>query len=143
MENTRKNVFEFRMAPCGETRSRTRRRRGRDRSHNSLWVSMFHFAVCLSSLNSCCGFCLSFSFSLCFPFLRYPGLQASPAMFPLPFVFFSVCVSGLVFPRRFLLLFFVFGCPWGGDGEPFFQLWGAFSAEAGTFDFDRQYSTVF
>ena len=81
MKNTRKKVFEFRMAPCGETRSRTRRRRGRDRSHNSLWVSMFHFAVCLSSLNSCCGFCLSFSFSLCFPFLRYPGLQASPAMF--------------------------------------------------------------
>ena len=77
MENTRTNVFEFRMAPCGETRSRTRRRRGRDRSHNSLWVSTFHFAVCLSSLNSCCGFCLSFSFSLCFPFLRYPGLQAA------------------------------------------------------------------
>ena len=138
MENTRKKVFEFRMAPCGETRSRTRRRRGRDRSHNSLWVSTFHFAVCLSSLNSCCGFCLSFSFSLCFPFLRYPGLKASPAMFPLPFVFFFGVRVLLCFLRLFLLLFFVFGCPWGGHGGALFQLWGVFSAKAGTSDFERQ-----
>ena len=30
--------------------------------------------------------------------------------------------------------------PLGGDGGALFQLWGAFSAEAGTFDFERQYS---
>ena len=56
-------------------------------------------------------------------------------------VFFRVRVR-LGFPRRLLLLFFVFGCPWGGDGDALFQLWGAFSAEAGTFDFDRQYGVL-
>ena len=130
MENTRKKEFEFRMAPSmpicfcvcfclssfflfcfpflGEARSRTRRRRGRDRSHNSLWVSTFHFAVCLSSLNSCCGFCLSFSFSLCFPFLRCPGLQASLAGFVGPFVFFLLCVSSFCFLMLFAVFLFTF-----------------------------------
>ena len=56
-------------------------------------------------------------------------------------VFFGVRVR-LGFPRRFLLLFFVFGCPWGGHGGALFQLWDVFSAEACTFDFDRQYGVL-
>ena len=40
------------------------------------------------------------------------------------------------------MFFFVSGCLWGGDGGALFQLWGVFSAEAGTFDFDRQYGVL-
>ena len=36
----------------------------------------------------------------------------------------------------------VFWCSRGGDGSALFQLWGAFSAEAGTIDFYRQYNVL-
>ena len=141
MENITKEL-EFRMARFLETRSRSRRSRGRDRSHNSLLFSLFHFAVCLSSLNSCCGLCLSFFFSLCFPFLRCPGLQAPLVIF-LSFSNFVRCALPVgVFIFFFYAFPVVLGHPGWGHGSVLFQLRAGFSAKAGTFDFERQYSVL-
>ena len=45
-----------------------------------------------------------------------------------------------VFSVSFFQFFFAFGCPGGGPGGAFFSLGSSSSAEAGTFDFERQYN---
>ena len=47
-----------------------------------------------------------------------------------------------VFSVSFFQFFFAFGCPGGGLGGAFFSLGSSSSAEAGTFDFERQYSVL-
>ena len=80
---------------------------------SSFVLSLCFFAVCLSSLNSCCGLYSSFVFSLCFPFLRCPGLQALVDLFLEFFLFFSVRASS----RCFQFHFFNFSSLSGALGE--------------------------
>ena len=60
-------------------------------------------------------------------------------------VFFDVCIQ-FVFSSAFGCSFVCFSAFLGGPGEvtgvAFFQLWDVFSAEAGTFDFDRHYNVL-
>ena len=47
-----------------------------------------------------------------------------------------------VFSVSFFQFFLAFACPGGGLGGAFFSLGSSSSAEAGTFDFERQYSVL-
>ena len=47
-----------------------------------------------------------------------------------------------MFPVAFFQFFFVFGWPVGGPGSVLSEFGAGFSAQAGTFDFERQYNVL-